>query len=173
MVFGDLETEVTKSICGILATMASASSLLEHLNGLPSTLLLPSDLDYYLDGPVFLGNEGVDLVLPIDYHAQRSALDAAGRFDADIALQEGGDLKSDDPVLQAPCLLSLYQVHIYMARVLHGLGDGRLGYLVETKAAGGIDRQLQHLGQMPGDRLSLPIRVGRQEHLLRLLGGFG
>ena len=57
-----------------------------------------------------------------------------------------------------------------MARVLNGLQDSRLCNLVEHDAVGLLLIQSQHLAEVPGDGLSLTVFIGRQPHLLGLLG---
>ena len=54
--------------------------------------------------------------------------------------------------------------------MLYGRQYGRLGDFVEHDAAGLLLVEPQHLAQMPRYGLSLAVFIGRQPHLLGLLG---
>ena len=117
----------------------------------------------HVDAPVFLGDEGADLPLPVHHHAGDHALNAAGgEAGAHLPPQEGAELVAHDAVQDPAGLLGVHQVHVDVPGVPDGLGDGGLGDLVEGDPLGLVTVQLQKLLQMPGNGLALPVRVGCQ-----------
>jgi hypothetical protein len=64
-------------------------------------------------GPVLLGNEGLDLVLPLGDEAKRHALDpAGGEAVANGRPEEGRDHVSDEAIHDAAGLLGAHLVHV-------------------------------------------------------------
>ena len=114
------------------------------------------------DDPVVLGDEGLDLLLVVDDEAQGDRLDAAGRAGLDLLLEQGREAEADDAVDDAAALLRVDQVHVDVGGRRLGGFDRPLGDLVELPAGGGGHRQVQDVGQVPGDGFSLAVRVGRQ-----------
>ena len=125
-----------------------------------------------LDGPVLLGDEGADLVLPLAHQPGGHRLHpSGGQPPADLLPQQGGDLIAHDPVQHPARLLGVHQVLIDGPGVGDGVVDHLAGDLVEGHPAGLVVGQVQQLLQVPGDGLPLPVRVGGQEDPAALLGG--
>ena len=72
------------------------------------------------------------------------------------------ELVADEPVEEPPRLLGVDLVHVDRADVAERLLDGPLGDLVEHDAADPLVGQVEHLLEVPGDRLALAVGVGRQ-----------
>src|SRR5215212_8581479 len=125
-----------------------------------------------LQAPVLAGLEGVDLALAVDDHLERGRLDPAGRqAGPDLAPQHRRQLVADDPVDHPAGLLGVDQAVVDVAGVGEGPPDGVGGDLGEGDPAGRAGGQLGRLGDVPGDRLALPVGVGGEEHLVGRLGG--
>ncbi len=125
-----------------------------------------------LDRPVFLALEGPDLALPLDDEPDGDGLDATGRQPgADLPGDERAERVADDPVDDPPGLLGVDEVEVDPARMIEGLADGGLGDLREGDPTGGVDRQVDRLGHVPGDRFALAVEVGREVHRIGALGG--
>ena len=131
------------------------------------------------DVPVFLGPEAFDLVLAVAHNAQGNRLHASGRARArQFAPENRGQVEAHQIVQRAAGQIGVDQFGIDGARMLHGLGDGRLGDGVEHDAFNG-DFLLQgpafaqRLNQVPGDGFSLAIRVGRQDQRVGVFQGIG
>ena len=108
-------------------------------------------------------------------HTSRVATDCtrpADRPRPDLLPQQGGDLIAHDAVQHPARLLGVHQIHIDGPGVGDGVVDHLLGDLVEGHPVGLVVRDAQHLLQVPGDGLALPVGVGGEEHFLTLLGGF-
>ncbi len=125
-----------------------------------------------LQGPVFLGLEGTDFLLPLHHQAGRHRLDPSGRqTPAQLPPQQGRELIAHNPVQQPPCLLGIHQILVDGP----GGGDGGLdhlfGDLVEGDTIGLVVRDVQKLLQMPGDGLALPVRVRGQIDPAAFFGG--
>ena len=128
--------------------------------------------------PVFARDEGFDLLLALDDHAQGRRLHPAGGQAALYFLpQHRREVEADQVVQGAARLLGVDQVAGDLARVVHGLADrlgGDLGehhpvhFLVLEQAA-----FLQDLGDVPADRLAFAIRIGCQEYGGGAFCGFG
>ena len=124
--------------------------------------------DVGLDGPVFLGPEGLDLDLAVDDQAQRHRLHPAGRARArQLAPQHRREGEADQIVQRAAGEVGLDQLHVDVARMLHRLGDRRAGDGVEHHPLdlGALDRlaAVQHLQHVPADRLALAVGVGGED----------
>ena len=125
-----------------------------------------------------LGLESVDLALALHQQAQRDGLHAAGAERArigavDVRPQQRRHLVANQAVEYAAGLLRIHARHVYFAgmlhRLLHGaLGDLVVGHPVERLFAGG---GLQHLLEMPRDRLPFAVRIARQIDFVSSLGG--
>jgi hypothetical protein len=113
--------------------------------------------------------EGHALALPVDDQPRGDALDPAGREPRrDLAPEHRADLVAVETVEDAPRLLRVDQVHGQLAAVRDGLLDRGPGDLVEDHAP---HRHLraQQVEQVPGDRLTLAVLVGREVERARLL----
>ena len=124
--------------------------------------------DVGLDGPVFLGAEGLDLDLAVDDQAQGHRLYAAGRSRArQLAPEHRREGEADQVVEGAAGQVGVDQLHVDVARVLHRLGDGVLGDGVEHHPGdlGALDGllALQDFQHVPADRLAFAIGVGGQD----------
>ena len=130
------------------------------------------------DRPVLAGDEGFDLLLALDDHAQRRRLHAAGGQPAlHLAPQHRRQVEADQVVERAPRLLRIDQVAGDRARVGHRFLDRARRDLGEHHPLQGLVLEqaalLQDLGDVPADRLALAVRVGRQEQGVGALGGLG
>ena len=126
-----------------------------------------------VQGPVLLGDEGLDVGLPLAHQPGGHRLHPpGGQAPADLLPQQGGDLIAHDAVQHPARLLGVHQIHIDGPGVGDGVVDHLLGDLVEGHPVGLVVRDAQHLLQVPGDGLALPVGVGGEEHFLTLLGGF-
>ena len=124
-----------------------------------------------LDGPVLLGLEGPNLLLPLHHQAGGHRLHpAGGQAPADLLPQQGGELIAHDPVQNAPGLLGVHQILVDGPGLGDGLVDHLLGDLVKGHPVGLVVGDVQQLLQMPGDGLPLPVRVGGQIDFAALLG---
>ena len=124
-----------------------------------------------VQGPVFLGHEIGDLLLPVRHQAHGHGLDpSGGEAPADLFPQQRGQLIAHDAVQDTPGLLGVHQVLVNVPGLPDALGDHLAGDLVEGDPEGPVLRQVQQLLQMPADGLSLPVRVGGQIHGVAFLG---
>ena len=72
----------------------------------------------HVQGPVFLRDEGRDLLFAVADDAQRDGLDTPGGKPAlDLIPQKGRDPVAHDAVEHTPCLLGIHQMHVDLARV--------------------------------------------------------
>ena len=111
------------------------------------------------------------LAFALDHEPGGDTLHAAGRAGAaDAPPEHGRDLVAHEPVEDAPTFLRLDELHVQLARIRDGFLDGLLGDLVEHHA---FDREarlrLQHLEEMPRDRLALAILIRREVELVGIL----
>ncbi len=81
----------------------------------------------------------------------------------------GESSKPHQTVEHAARLLRVDQIHIYRARVLYGREYGVARDLVEYDSSRAVDRQAEHLGQMPRYGLSLAVLIGCQPYVLYVL----
>jgi len=133
-------------------------------------------LERAFDRPVFAGAEHLDLGFALADQAQRHRLDAAGRAAAgQLAPQHRREREAHQVIQRAARHVGVDQLVVQFPRVLERLEHGGLGDLVEHDALDrdALDRLalFQHLGQMPGDRLALAIRIGREEQRLGAFQG--
>ncbi|OPZ01303.1 MAG: hypothetical protein BWZ09_02745 [Alphaproteobacteria bacterium ADurb.BinA305] len=120
--------------------------------------------------PVLFWYKGLDLPLAVDNQADRHRLDAAGAQVAlDLLPEKGAEVVADEAVHHPPRLLGIDAVHVEAARVLQRVAHGARRDLVELDAQRVL--QAERLLQVPGDRLALPVRVGRQVDAVGLLHG--
>ena len=114
----------------------------------------------------------------VERHARAFAVDDESRGDAlhashrraasDATERDVRHLVADQAVEDAPTFLRLDELHVEVAPVVDGVGDRLVGDLVEHHALHGHGR-LQHLEQVPRDRLALAVLVGREVELARVL----
>ena len=124
-----------------------------------------------LDGPVLLGLEGPDLLLPLHHQAGGHRLHpSGGQAPADLPPQQRGELIAHDAVQNAPGLLGVDQVLVNGPGGGNGVVDHLFGDLVKGHPIGLVVRDAQQLLQVPGDGLSLPVRVGGQIDAAALFG---
>ena len=121
--------------------------------------------------PIFLRDESLDLPLPVHDQTGGYALHTAGRQSLlDLSPKQRADLVAHQTIQCAPRLLRVHPIHINgpgMAdRILHGL----FGNFMEFDAALLRRINIQHIGQMPGNGLSLAVRVGCEINHVRALG---
>ena len=120
-----------------------------------------------VDGPVFLRPEDLDLGLALADQAQGDRLHSAGRAaPRQLAPKHRREGEADQVIERAPGQVGVDQLAVELARVLEGLDHSRFGDFVEHHALD-IDAvqglaPLKLLGDMPGNRLALPVRVGGQ-----------
>ena len=124
------------------------------------------------EGPVLLGLEGTDLLLPLHHKPGGHRLNpAGGQAPADLLPQQRGELVAHDAVQHPPGLLCVHQVLVD----LPGMGDGVLHYLpgdlVEGDPEGLVLGYAQHGLEVPGDGFPFPVRVGGQVDHVAGLGG--
>ena len=125
-----------------------------------------------VDGPVFLRLEGPDLLLPVHDHPHCHRLHpSGGKTGTDLFPQERTDLIAHDPVQHTAGLLGIHQLHIQLPGMIHTIFNTGTGDLIEGDPVGLVGIHPQDLRQMPGNRLSFPVRVGGQIDRLALFGG--
>ena len=112
------------------------------------------------------GAERHPLALALDDEARRDRLDAAGRESAhDLLPEHRRDLVAVEPVEDPPRLLRVDEPFVDVARLVERPVDRVARDLVEDHPPHGHLR-LQHLEQVPGDRLALAILVRREQELV-------
>ena len=131
-----------------------------------------------LDAPVFARLEHLDLGFPLANQAERDRLHAAGAAAAgQLAPQDGRQGEADEIVERTAGEIGLDQRLVEFARMVNGVGDRRLGDLVEGDAldVDALQRVLffQHGADVPRDRLALAVRVGRQIKRAGAFDGLG
>ena len=125
-----------------------------------------------LDGPVLLRREGADLPLPLDDQPKRDGLHpAGGETGLDAVPEDGAGLVADQPVENAASLLRVDLSVVDPSRLAQRFLDGVLGDLVKQDPVGG-DAGVELVGDVPGDRLALAVRVGGQVDGRCALGRF-
>ena len=126
-----------------------------------------------VNGPVFLGNKRVDFVFPVRNHTKRHRLYAPrGKASLDLCPEERRNLITDHAVQNSSCLLRVNQIHVNAPRMPEGFGDSALCDLVEGHTADVLVRKVQRCHQMPGNRLSLAVRVRREINFICLFNPF-
>ena len=117
--------------------------------------------------PVLGRPECHTLALALDDEAGRHRLHAPGREPAGHLLpQHGRDLVAVQPIEDPARFLSVDEAVVDVARLLEGASDGVLRDLVEDHAAH-RHLGLQHLDEVPGDRLAFAVLVRREKELVR------
>ena len=125
----------------------------------------------HVQRPVLLGLEGTDLVLPIHHHPGSHGLDTTGgQPPAYLLPQQRRQLIANDSVQNAAGLLGVHQIIVNVPGMLDRILHYLLRNFVKRDPLSLPVRQIQKLLQMPGNGLSLPVRVGRQVHGVRLGG---
>ena len=120
-----------------------------------------------LEGPVLLRFEGLDLALAVDDEPERDGLDAArGEAVADLLPEERRHGVAHETVDDSPSLLRIDEVLVDVPRMLERFLNGGGGDLVEGDAAELGLGHLDDVREMPGDRLPLPVEVGRQPDVI-------
>src|SRR5690606_31870884 len=119
------------------------------------------------DRPVLLRLERRDLVLALDDQPERRALHAArGQPPPHLLPQQRRQIEADEIVERAARLLRVDQLRRELARALDRLADRSLRDLVEDDPVNGLRVEdltvLEHLVDMPRDRLALTVRVRRE-----------
>ena len=120
-------------------------------------------------GPVFLGPEPGYLVLAFDDQSRRDRLHSAGRKAVlEPVPEQRAEFVSDDPIEYPPALLGVDEIHVDGSGFADGRPDHSLGQFVEgdPQRLAGFDAK--HIGEMPRDRLSLAVGVGREVDLRRI-----
>ena len=118
--------------------------------------------------PVLGRAERHALALALHDEARRDRLHPPGREPRHHLLPEHGrDLVAVEPVEDPAGLLGVDEAVVDLSRVGEGARDRVLRDLVEHHPPDGHLR-LQHLDEMPGDRLALAILVRREQELVRL-----
>ena len=132
-------------------------------------VLAPGAVEQGLDVVVHRHPEPLPLLLALDDQAHRHALHPAGaQARAHLLPEDRRELVAVEAVQDAAALLGLDQLLVDGARVLQGVGDGAPGDLVERDAAH-RDPGLEDLEQVPADGLPLPVLVGGEQQLVRVL----
>ncbi len=119
--------------------------------------------------PELGGAERHALALAVDDEPKRDRLDAPRAQAArDLAPQDRGHLVAVEAVEDAAGLLRLDELHVDVAGVVERAGDSLRGDLVEGEPLDG-DLGLEHLEEVPRDRLALAVLIGREQDLGRVL----
>ena len=118
--------------------------------------------------PVFLGDEGLDLLFPLDDQPQGHRLNPTGRAGSRQLAPQYRREREPHQVVQRPAgEIGVHQFLVDFPRVFHRLGDGGLGDGVEHHPLnlGPLDRLLapQLVQDVPGDGLAFAVRVGGQD----------
>ena len=93
-----------------------------------------------------------------------------GKAVSDLLPEQRRHRVPDKPVDDAAGLLRVHQVLVDLARVLERLADSRGSDLVESHTAELGLGDLDHVSQMPSDRLALAVEVSREPDVIRRLG---
>ena len=118
--------------------------------------------------PPLRGTERHALPLALHDEPGRHRLDAAGRQTAhDLLPEDRRDLVAVEPVEDAPRLLRVHEPLVDLACLLESPFDRVARDLVEDHAPDG-HLGLEHLEQVPRDRLPLAILVRREQELVRI-----
>ena len=123
-----------------------------------------------LDRPIFLRLEIADLPFAVDDQLDGRGLHAPGAQPAAHLLpQKRRQLIPHEAVEHTARLLRIDASHVDLTRVLDRVCDGRLGNLVELDAVHILFFLGERPRDVPGDCLSLAVRVGREIDLIGLL----
>ncbi len=119
-----------------------------------------------LDVPPLGRDEAHPLALALDDETRRNRLHATGgQARHDLLPEHGRHLVAVEAVENAPCLLRVDEPLVDVARLAERPVDRVARDLVEDHAAHRHLR-LEHLEQMPGDRLALAVFVRREQELV-------
>ena len=111
--------------------------------------------------PVLLRLEGLDLPVPVVHHPGGHRLDPpGGKAPANLLPQQGAEFIAHDPVQNPAGLLGIHQLLVNVPGLPDALLHHVLGDLVERHPPALVVRQVQELLQVPGNGLSLAVRVG-------------
>src|SRR5262245_55788102 len=124
-------------------------------------------------GPVLFGDEGSDLALAVADQFERHRLHPPRRQSAPYFVpKDRAHLVAHQTVQDAARLLRVHLLGIHLARVLEGLLDGAARDLIEDHPTHLLlGSNPEFFLEMPADRLSLAVRIGRQVDGRRVLGG--
>ncbi len=125
--------------------------------------------------PIFARDMRLDLAFALHHQPQRHRLHAARALRAgQLAPQHRGEREADQIIQRPARQIGIDQWLIEIARGLHGARHRRLGDFIERHppraALGHRPLVLQPFQQVPGNRLALAIRIGRQDHAVGALG---
>ena len=119
--------------------------------------------------PVAGGDERHALALALDHEAHARRLHPAGRQAlADLAPAHLRHRVAVEAVDDAAALLGVDEAVVDVAALLDGVLDGAAGDLVEHHPLH-RHRRLEHLEQVPGDRLALAVLIRREVELVGVL----
>ena len=122
-----------------------------------------------VEAPIFLADEGPDLLLTVDDDPHRGGLDpSSGQALTDLLPQEGAELVAHNPVQDPPGLLRVDQVHIQLPGLGHPLGHSGFGDFIEGHPVVLVSIGPEKTGEMPGDGLSFPVGVGGEDDAVAL-----
>ena len=122
-------------------------------------------LERHGDLPVRHRAEGPDLPFALDHQPGRHRLHAPGRAGLiDGANEHRRDAPPDEPVHEAPRQLRADEPHVEAPRRPERRPDGGLRDLAKRHPDETPGRAAEELPQVPGDRLALPVAVGREHH---------
>ena len=132
--------------------------------------ILPA-VEICVEKPVFLADEVLYLLFPVNHHARRNGLHTAcGKSCLYLAPQKRRELVAHYSVEYSSCLLRVDQVLIYRARVPYAVSNDFFCDLVEGHPLCFLVVQPEQLLQVPRYGLALAVRVGRKIHGRRRLG---
>ncbi len=148
--------------------------LLAAEDGEPSRERLARLLGKRFDRPVFLGLECGDLLLALDDEPQRGALHAPrGQAAAHLFPEQRRQVEADEIVEGSARLLRVDELLRQIARLIDRFLNRALRDLVEHDALHGLRVDdlafLEHLVNVPGNRLAFAIGVGCEIHGRSLL----
>ena len=150
-----------------------AVELFPRQHGKPRLIFLPARRsEDRFDAPVFLRIERLDLHLALNDQAQADGLHASRTFRAgQFAPQNGREVETHQIIQRAPRQIGFDQRHIHVARITHRLGNGFLGDRVKGDSRDFrifLDRAAFGQGflQMPTDRFTFPVGVGREDQFV-------
>jgi hypothetical protein len=118
--------------------------------------------------PVARGDERHALALALDDERTRATAPVRRRGPADLAPAHLGHRVAVEAVDDAPALLRVDEAVVDVAAVVDGVLDGAARDLVEHHPLH-RHRRLEHLEQVPGDRLALAVLIGREVELVGVL----
>ena len=123
--------------------------------------------------PIFLGLERTDLLLAVNYHAHRDALNAAGGKSAAYLLRnKRAQAIADESVEYSSRLLCVDEIHVDGARMIHAVLDSGFGYLVEGDSVLVLKIEIEQGRKVPRYRFSLAIRVGCEDNFIAFFNIF-